>query len=290
MRRGAESQWHVAALLTVAMALAALLFPSPVVADDAPGHLDDTVVRIAEQHAHGKVEWVRYVALSADEAARLLGKNRGALFVDTPDRVYLVVMKDDFSLPGGDRDLRSPYLAFLYWGGGGDWTGTDFTLLREPVALESVGTPQELRPFGLVHPTLQDTLDGALALIMVFGPAVLLAVSAVLCAVKRRSGWPYTLAAVSAVAVAVWQVFVAVGSVRGQSWDPAFHGIKFGVLAVLVAADLLAAITVLRRRPRAAEADAEGAGHRAPRYGIALLAVAAVLSVLMWYPLATTGE
>ena len=206
---------HVVAhvlLLTAVMALAGLWLLPQALAAEPPGQLDDVVVVIAEQHARGDVQWARYVATSADAAADLLAKRRSELEEGVPDGVYLVVMRGDFSLQedagrrGGASEGRASYLAFLYWNDGQYWNMSDLTLFGHAVPLESVGTPQALRPFALVHPTLDKALDYLRAILVVLGPAVLLALCAVLCAQRRRSAWPYVLAAGVAVAVAGWQI------------------------------------------------------------------------------------
>ncbi len=280
----------VAAALTV---LSAFGLPSQARAD-APGRLTDNVEALAREHCDGPVVWARYVATSADTAARLLGTSRRQLQEGTPDRVYLVVMRGDFSL-AADREVRAPYLAFLYWHDGEYWNASDFTLLHRAVPLESAGTPRTIESFALAHPTLQRASEYALAGLVVFGPAVLLVACAVLCVWRRGAAWPFVLAACAAVAVACWQVFGALMSVRdqlsGQPWDPVFHGIKFGVLAVVVGVDLAAAVALLRARPSTAAVGQVGGGRVAShRAAAAWLVLAAVLYVLSWYFVATTGE
>jgi len=286
-----------AALVTVA----ALGFPSQARAGDAPGRLTDNVEAIAREHCDGPVVWARYVATSADAAARLLGKSPRQLQEGTPDRVYLVVMRGDFSKGRSDfsRDYagarRGPYLAFLYWHDGDYWNVSDFTLLRRPVPMESAGVPRTIESFALAHPSLQRASEYALLGLVFFGPAVLLLVCAVLCAWRRRSAWPYVLAACVAVAVACWQVFGALMSVSselsGQPWDPAFHGFKFAVLAVVVGVDLTAAVVAWQARPRAEAASRTSASRVAVNSaGVAWLVLAAALYVVSWYFVASSGE
>ena len=280
----------VAAVLAL---LGALALPAQARAD-APGRLTDNVEAIAREQCDGPVVWARYVATSADAAARLLGTSRRRLQEGTPDRVYLVVMRGDFHLASAGEG-RAPYLAFLYWRDGEYWNAADFTLLQEAVPLESAGTPQAIESFALAHPTLQRASGYALAGLVILGPAVVLVACAVLCAWRRRSAWPFVMAAGVAGAVACWQVTTAVLSVwnphRAGQWDPAFHGIKFAALALVVGVDLAAAVAVLRARPRAESAVAPGAGRPAsPRAAAAWLVLAAVLYVFTWYIVATTGE
>ena len=130
---------------------------------------------------------------------------------------------------------------------------------------------------------------------MVLGPAVVLVACAVLCVWRRRSAWPFVMAAAVAGAVACWQVTTAVLSVwnphRAGQWDPAFHGIKFAALALVVGVDLAAAVAVLRARPRAEAAGQAVVGRIAsPKAAAAWLVLAAVLYVFTWYIVATTGE
>ena len=208
--------------------------------------------------------------------------------------VHLVVLHGDFSL-ATDREVRAPYLAFLYWHDGEYWNASDFTLLRRPVPMESAGVPRTIESFALAHPSLQRASEYSLAALVFLGPAVLLVVCAVLCMCRRRSAWPFVLAACVTVAVACWQVSGALMSVRdelsGQPWDPVFHGIKFGVLAIVVGVDVAAAFVAMRARPRAEAAGRAGEGRRAsPGASAAWLVLAAALYVLSWYFLATTGE
>lgn len=290
-----------AALVAAALVTVAVLgFPSQARAADEPGRLTDNVEAVAREHCEGPVVWARYVSTSADTAAGLLGKSRGQLFEGTPDRVYLVVMHGDFSKGRSDfsRDYtgakRGPYLAFLYWHDGDYWNASDFTLLRRPVPLESAGEPQTIESFALAHPALQRASEYALWGLVFFGPAVLLLVCAALCVWKRHSAWPLVLAACVVVAVACWQVFGALMSVSrqlsGQPWDPVFHGIKFAVLAVVVGVDVAAAVALLRARPRAATGEAGSGRVAIPSAGAAWLIVAAVLYVLSWYFVASSGE
>lgn len=280
----------VAAVLTV---LCALSLPSQARAD-APGRLTDYAEAIAREHCDGPVVWARYVATSADAAARLLGTSRRRLQEGTPDRVYLVVVRGDCRL-ASEGEGRAPYLAFLCWHDGEYWNASDFTLLHRAVPLESAGTPRTIESFALAHPTLRRASEYALAGLVVFGPAVLLMVCAVICVWRRGVAWPFVLAACAAVAVACWQVTAAVLSVwsphAAWQWDPVFHGIKFGLLAAVVGVDLAAAVVLLRARPRA-EVDGQAAAARlaAPKVGAAWLVLAAALYVLSWYFVATTGE
>lgn len=285
------------ALVAVALVtVTALSFPSQARACDAPGRLTDNVEAIAREHCDGPVVWARYVATSADTAARLLGKSPRQLQERTPDRVYLVVMRGNFRLASAGEG-RAPCLAFLYWHDGDYWNASDFALLRRPVPMDSAGVVQTIESFALAHPTLQRASEYALAGLVFFGPAVLLLVCAVLCVWKRHSAWPYSLAACAAVAVACWQVFGAVMSVWRQlsghpwDWDPVFHGIKFAVLAVVVGVDLAAAVVAWRARPRAETASRASAGRVAiPSAGVAWLVLAAALYVLSWYFVASSGE
>jgi hypothetical protein len=157
--------------------------------------------------------------------------------------------------------------------------------------MRSAGVPQTIESFWLAHPTLDRAREYALAGLFWFLPAVLLAACAVLCARRRRSGWPYLLAACVAVAVAAWQTYLALHSVAGRSWDPVFHSVKLGVLAVVVSVDLAAALVLLRSRSRLQAAGQAGADHPSSlRAGLVLLGVAAALYVASLPWLATTGE
>lgn len=279
------------ALLAVALTLAtALCFPSQGLAADAPEGLDDMVTTIARTEASGPVAWARYVATTPDAAADVLGVSRGQLSEGMPDRVFLVVMRGGFSM----RDMgegRGPYLAFLYWRSGETWNASDFTVLQRPVSLRSAGAPRAVEPFLLAHPTLNRALPYVVAGLFWFLPAILLALSAVLCAWQRRSAWTYVLAACVAAAVAAWQTYIVLHSMSGQSWDPVFHGIKLGILAVVVCVDLAAVYVLLRSRSRLEAAGQARAGRPARLHsGLLLLVVAVALSIASFPWLATTGE
>jgi len=279
------------ALLAAAMTFAtALCFPSQGLAADAPEGLDDMVTRIARTEATGPVAWARYVATSADAAAELLGESRDRLSEGTPDRVYLVVLRGDFSMQDMGEG-RGPYLAFLYWRSGDTWNASDFTVLQRPVPLRSVGAPQAVEPFLLAHSTLNRALPYVVAGLFWFLPAILLALSAVLCAWQRRSAWAYVLAACVATAVAAWQTYILLHSMLGHSWDPVFHGIKLGILAVVVCVDLAAVYVLLRSRSRLEAVGQARAGLPAWLHsGFLLLVVAAALYIASFPWLATTGE
>ena len=118
----------LSAILGVAISLG---LPSQALAAQPPGNLEGMVAMVVRENAHGPVAWARYVATTPDVAAGLLGKRRGQLFEDMPERVYLVVLHGDFSIPGGGEG-RAPYLAFLYWRSRDTWEATDFTLLDVP--------------------------------------------------------------------------------------------------------------------------------------------------------------
>jgi len=289
----AVASLRIAWLAAGLMVVTTLGFPSQALASDAPGRLEDNVEAIAQQHAKGPVEWARYVETSADTAAGLLGKSRDQLFEGTPDRVYLVVMHGDFSKAHSDfsKDYtgakRGPYLAFLYWHDGEYWNATDFALLKRPVPMRSAGVPQEIESFALAHPTLDRAWKDALAYLLWFGPAVLMAVSAVLCAWKRHSRWPHLLAACVLVVVAAWQTYATAASVLGRPLDAAFLAVKLGILAVVVCVDLAAAFALLRVRSGVGAADQTGAWLFS---GVLLLVVAAALYVPSFYVLATTGR
>ena len=279
------------AVLAASLTLAtALCFPSQGLAADAPGGLDDMVTRIARTEATGPVAWARYVATTPDAAADLLGASRGQLSEGMPARVYLVVMRGDFSM----RDMgegRGPYLAFLYWRSGDTWNASDFTVLQRPVPLRSAGAPQAVEPFLLAHPTLNRALPYVVAGLFWFLPAILLALSAVLCAWRRRSAWAYVLAACVTAAVAAWQTYIVLQSISGRPWDPVFHGIKLCMLAVVVCVDLAAVYVLLRWRSRLGAAGEARAGRPAWLHsGLLLLVVAAALSIASFPWLATTGE
>ena len=279
-------------LALLGAALAAVLslgLPSQALAADTPGNLEGMVAMVVRENAHGPVAWARYVETTPDVAAELLGKRRGQLFEDMPEQVYLVALRGDFSIPGGEG--RAPYLAFLYWRSRDTWEATDFTLLERPVPLRDAGVPHAVAPFALTHPTLDRALRGALVALFWFLPPLLLVTSAVLVGWKRRSRWAYATAACVAAAVAIWQASETLLSMSGQSWDPGFHGIKLAVLAVVLTVDLAAVILLLRRRSRLGPAGEADAG-RQPRLsaGALLLVMAAVLFVLSLPWLATTGE
>ncbi len=275
------------AVVTTAVVVAVACLPACALAAEPPGDLADTVTVIAQEESDGSLSWARYVTTSAEAAAPLLGKSRDQLFEGTPDQVYLVVLRGSFSMQ--DAGLGSgPYLAFLYWHGGETWQATDFAVLQEPVSLRSLGRPQDVESFALAHPLLDRLWVGTRLVLLWFAPPLVLVLSAFLCAWKRRSGWPYVLAACVTLAVAGWQSFITVRSFSGQSWDPAFHGAKIGLLAVVVIVDLAAAAVLLRARTRRQTA-ARITGRSWLGGGILLLAVAAAfyLGFLPW--LVTTG-
>jgi hypothetical protein len=276
--------------LSAALAAAlAICFPSQAPAADVPGGLEGMVTRVVREDAIGPVAWARYVETTSDVAADLLGKRRGQLSDAVPDRVYLVVLHGDFSMPGS-QEGRGPYLAFLYWRARDEWNATDFTLFRRPVPLRSVGVPQAVEPFALVHPTLDRVLLNVWVALWWFLPPVSLAACSVLCMWKRRSRWSYALAACVAVAVVVWQTSLTLRSMAGQSWDPGFHSAKLAVLAVVVTVELAAVYLLLRRRSRLGSAGEAHPG-RPPRLdaGSLLMLVAAALYVPSLFWLATTG-
>jgi len=277
----------LAAALTLATALGV---PSQALAADAPEGLDDTVTMIARTETAEPLAWAKYVDVTADAAADLLGKRRDQLSEGTPDRVYLVLLRGDFSLQAMGQE-RGPYLAFLYWRAGDTSYAADFTVLQRPLPLRSVGVPRVIEPFALAHPTLQRAWEYTLAFLFWFLPAILLTAAAVLCAWKRRSAWAYVLAPCVAAAVAAWQTSVLLHSMSGRSWDPVFNGIKLGVLVVVVCVDLAAAFVLLWRRPRPEAARQVRAGRQAwlPP-GFLLLLVAAALSVVSLPWLGMTGE
>ncbi len=283
--------------LTLAMVLG---LPERALAVDAPEGLDDMAVTVAGTYDSWSVESVQYVSTTADEAAALLGKRRDQLDEDTPERIYLVVMRGDFRLPamkpppGSGQDgaaEQGPYLAFLFWRRDDVSTARDLTVLQEPVQLGSVGEPRALEPFALMHPTLQAVLDGVWGFSFVFLPAVLLALSAVLVGWKRRLRWPHLFAAAAALVVAAWQTYILLHSMSGQSWDPVFHGIKLAILAVVVSVDLAAALALLKARSKLTAND-EGRVVSTPwtAVGLPLLVLATLLYLASWYWLATTGE
>lgn len=279
-------------LLLLSAALSAALslsFPSLALAADAPGGLEGMVTSVVREDAEGPVAWARYVETTPDVAAELLGKARGRFTEAMPERVYLVVLHGDFSMPGGGEG-RAPYLAFLYWRSRDTWEATDFTLLERPVPLRTAGVPDAVEPFALTHPTLDRVLLYARVALFWFLPPLLLVASAVLVAWRQGSRWSYALAACVAAAVAVWQASLTLRSVAGQSWDPGFHGIKLAVLALVLTVDLAAVYVLLRRRSRL-----RAAGEAHPRLptrlhaGFLLLLVAAALYVPSFLWLATTG-
>jgi uncharacterized membrane protein YidH (DUF202 family) len=139
----------------------------------------------------------------------------------------------------------------------------------------------------------------AIALAYRFLPALLLAASAALYAWKWELAWTRGLAAIVAVGVAGWQVYITLHSMRGQAWDPPFHGFKLGMLAVAVAVDLAAAWSWLRPRLKAhgygGSASGDGSPATRERVGsvvicVFLLMLAAVLYSVFLPFLATTGE
>lgn len=276
----------LSACLTLALSLG---LPSQALADAPPGNLEGMVAMVVRENADGPVAWARYVATTPEVAAELLGKRRGQLFGDMPERVYLVVLHGDLAMPGSEEG-RGPYLAFLYWRSRDTWEATDFTLLERPVPLRDAGVPHAVRPIALTHPTLDRALRGALVALFWFLPPLLLVTSAALLAWKRNARWPCTLAACVAAGTAVWQAAITMGSMAGQSWDPGFHGIKLAVLAVVLGVDLAAVILLLRRRSRLGPVDEADTG-RQPRLsaGALLVVVAAVLYVPSLFWLATTG-
>lgn len=268
----------------------ALGLPSPALAADVPGNLEGMVASVVREDAEGPVAWARYVETTPEVAAELLALRRDQLYEELPERVYLVVLHGDFSLPGGG-ERRAPYLAFLYWRSRDTWEATDFTLLEEAVPLRSAGVPQTVQPFALRHPSLDRALLQARAALFWFLPPALLVACAALCLWKRRSRWPCTLALCALAAVALWQTFITLSSLGSQTWDPYFHGVKLAALAVVLAVELAAAYVVWRRRSLL-RAAVEGAARPAPRFAsvVLLLLAAAVIYVPSLFWLATTGE
>lgn len=129
-------------------------------------------------------------------------------------------------------------------------------------------------------------------------PLILVAVAA-LCAWKWESLWTQVLAAVVVLAVAGWQIWLTLLSMRGRFWDPAFHGVKLGILVLVVLIDVGAAWSVLYPRVTAAGNDKQVQGEEASlgrkRSGsqvvcVFLLMLSAVLYALSLPYLATTGE
>jgi len=284
---------RVAVLMAAVLAIAtACGVPSQALAADVPdGDIGHLVMTIARQQAKGPVVWARYVVTTPDTAARLLGKSRDQLDGGMPDRVYLVVMRGDFSLEGMGKG-RAPYLAFVYWPIGDTWNASDFTLRQRPVPMSDAGVPHDIESFWLAHLTLDRARVVALALLFWFLPVVLLVVSAVICARTRRSRWPFALAACVAAAVAAWQIYLMVSSLAGRSWDPVFDGVKLAILVVVVSVDLAAAYALLRLWSRSEAPGPACAVGRLPglRAGVVLLVVAAVLYLVTLPGLASTGS
>jgi hypothetical protein len=277
-------------LLGMALLFAgALSLPQQGVAANAPVGLESMVANVVRDDARGPVSWARYVETTPDVAAALLGKRRVQLYEELPERVYLVVLYGNFSMPGCGEG-RGPYLAFLYSRSRDSWQATDFTLLERPVPLRTAGVPHAVEPFALTHPTLDRILLQARVAVFWFLPPVLLVACAALCLWKRRSRWPCTLALCAVGAVAAWRTFLTLGSLAGQTWDPGFHSVKLAVLVVVLAVDLEAAYLVWRRRSSLGPAG-DGRGRRSPRVtsvAVLLLAAAALyVPSLLW--LATTG-
>lgn len=275
---------------TALLLAAALWLPQQGVAADAPGNLEGMVTSVVRDDARGPVSWARYVETTPDLAAELLGRERAQLYEAVPERVYLVVLHGDFSLPGGG-ERRAPYLAFLYWRSRDTWEATDFSLLEQAVPLRSAGVPQSVEPFALRHPTLDRALLQARVALFWFLPPALLVVCAALCLWKRRSRWPCTLALCALAAVAFWQTLITLSSLGGRTWDPYFHGVKLTALVVVLAVELAAAYLVLRRRSHL------GAGREVPARPVPritsvvlLLLAAAVIYVPSLFWLAATGE
>jgi len=277
----------LAAALLVAVALS---LPQQGVAADAPAGLESMVAGVVRDDARGPVSWARYVETTPDVAAELLAKRRVQLYEELPERVYLVVLHGDFSMPGRGEG-RGPNLAFLYFRSRDTWQASDFTLLERPVPLRTAGVPHAVEPFALTHPTLDRLLLQARVAAFWLLPPVLLVACAALCLWKRRSRWPCTLALCAVGAVAAWQTFLTLSSLDGRMWDPGFHSAKLVVLAVVLAVDLAAAYLVWRRRTLLGPAG-DARGRRSPRAAfVALLLLApAALYVLSLVWLASTGE
>lgn len=275
---------------TALLVAVAFSLPQQGVAADTPAGLEDMVESVVRDDARGPVSWARYVETTPDVAAELLGKRRVQLYEELPERVYLVVLHGDFSMPGRVEG-RGPYLAFLYFRSHDTWQASDFTLLERPVPLRTAGTPHAVAPFALTHPTLDRALRQVLFAAFWSLPPVLLVACAALCLRKRRSRWPCTLALCAVGAVAAWQTFLTVSSLAGRRWDPGFHSAKLTVLAVVLAVDLAAACLVWRRRSLL-EPAGEVRGGRSPRAtSVALLLLAAAaLYVPSLFWLASTGE
>ncbi|MEZ5125098.1 MAG: hypothetical protein R2826_02460 [Thermoleophilia bacterium] len=273
----------------------ALLVAPAAYAAEPPSGLTGAVVDAARQWGHSSRYSASYVETSAASAARLLGVSRAGLSSLTPDRVYLITIDGDFVMDTDGVEERGSHLVFLYWqGADGVWSAADFSVLQDPLPLESVGVPQAVDSVALRHPELDATWLAARVALFWVGPAVVLVVVAILCAWRSTSRWPFVLAAVATLAVACWQILLVLMSID-RPWDAVFHGIKAGVLALVVTIDLAAAYTTLRARPQAESAAGIVPAALASRAGfvrsaVVLLCVAAALSVLTLPWLASTGE
>jgi hypothetical protein len=287
MKRRAAQVVLLAAALTV---ITALGLPAPAWAADAPARLDDLVSQMARSEVMGSVTSARYLATTADAAAVVLGTSRTQFTEGTPERVYLVELQGSFS-PQGMGQSSGPYLAFVYWPTREGSIAIEFTVLQEPLQLDSLRVPQVIEPLALAHPRLDQAWLVTREFVYRFLAPILLVASAIFCAWRRSSLWPYAVTACVALAVAGWQIAVMLGSLEGRPWDPFFHGIKVGILVIVVGVDLAAAGVALRvlRRRRAADKD----GLDRPRWlsgSIVLPVVAAVLYLATLSILSSSGE
>jgi len=289
-RPGQRRRTPPAAAIALILVLIATIAPlacrtAPAAAQRPPEALIDSAERIADEFGGGSgLAWARYLPTTKAQAAPLLARPQDVLAAQVPEQVYLVVLRGVF------RDRLSgeegQYLAYIFWETDGVVHAAGFTVSEEPFAMKSVGVSRPLHLELGTSPPSTPLSDYLMIVLYFFLPSVLLVAAAALCVWRRRCGWPYVLAACLAVAVAAWQSWLTVRSISGWGgWDPTFHGIKLGILAVVVLADLAAAATLLvaRRHRKALAAGANGRLNR--RHVSLLLLVMAAVAYLVAPPL-----
>lgn len=290
-RRRTPTAVAIALLLALGAVFAtAVCTAPPAAAQRPPQTLIDSAERIAEEFGGGSgLAWARYVPTTKTQAAPLLARPQDVLDAQVPEQVYLVVLRGAF------RDRLSAekgeYLAYIFWEADGSAHAAGFTVSEEPFAMKSVGVSRPLHLELVTSPPSTPLSDYLVILLYFFLPPVLLVAGAALCAWRRRCGWPYVLAACLALAVAAWQSWLTVSSISGWGGrDPTFHGIKLGILAVVVLVDLAAAAMLLVARRRREMLTTEADGHLNRRHVSLLLLVMAAIAYLVAPPLVGWGD
>jgi len=248
--------------------------------------LSDAVDTVVESFGHGPPVRAQSVPASMDQAAELLGE-RPELAARADER-YIVLIEGSFRF---ERE-RGPFLVFLCWRDGDTWSSAYFTVLRTPPPLDSVAPPQEIRlSWRARHPSASHALEGALAVAVWATPPLALLVAAGLCFWRWWARWVYGLGAALALAVAAFQAWVTINSIRAApSGDWVFHGLKLGMLAVaiLIAAAAVVVLLHAARTVARVPTPAERTGWTSA--GVALLVLAAGVYSATLPLLGTTGQ